>query len=60
MEGRLFSPIGLVIWILILVGIFGVARITSWRPLRIVVNGFGILLVAVSLWNLVALWFRRS
>ena len=62
MEGRLFSPIGLVIWILILVGIFGVVRITPWRPLRIVVNGFGILLVAISLWNLVAqiLWFRRS
>jgi hypothetical protein len=62
MEGRLFSLIGLVIWIVILAGIFGLARITPWRPLRIVVNGFGILLVALSLWNLVAqiLRFRRS
>jgi hypothetical protein len=58
-----FNLIGLVVWILILGGIFGVAWITPWRPVRIVVNGFGILLVALSLWNLVAqiLWsFRRS
>jgi hypothetical protein len=54
MDGRLFSPFGVVIWILMLAGIFGVARITPWRPLRIVVNGFGILLVAITLWNLVA------
>jgi hypothetical protein len=59
MEGRL-SLIQLVIWILILVGIFGVARISPWRPLRIVVNGFGILLVALTVWNLLAAfhWFR--
>jgi hypothetical protein len=55
MEGRLFSLIGLIFWILILAGIFAVARITPWRPLRIVVNGIGILLVAITLWNLVAL-----
>jgi hypothetical protein len=59
MEGRL-SLIELVIWILILVGIFVVARISPWRPLRIVLNGFGILLVAVTVWNLLAAfrWFR--
>ncbi len=57
-----FSLIGLVVWVLILAGIFWIAAITPWRPLRIVVNGFGILIVALSLWNLVAqfLWYRRS
>jgi hypothetical protein len=57
-----FSPIVLVVWVLILVGIFWIAAITPWRPLRMVLKGFGILLVALSLWNLVVqiLWFRRS
>jgi len=58
-----FSLIGLVVWVLILAGIFWIARFTPWRPVRIVMNGFGILLVALSLLNLVAQvlwWFRRS
>jgi len=57
-----FSLIGTVVWVLILAGIFWVARITPWRPLRIGVYGFGIALVALSVWNLVAqiLWYGRS
>jgi hypothetical protein len=54
MVGR-FSLIGAVVWVLILAGIFWIARLTPWLPLRIVVNGIGILLVALSLWGLVAL-----
>jgi hypothetical protein len=53
MNGR-FSLIGLVVWVLILAGIFGVAWISPWLPLRIVLNGFGIMLVAVTLWNLLS------
>jgi hypothetical protein len=55
-----FSLIGFVVWVLMLVGIFWIARITPWRPLRIAVNGFGILLVVLSVWQLVVLWYRRS
>jgi hypothetical protein len=62
MNGR-FSLIGLVAWALILAGIFWTARITPWRPLRIGVYGFGIVLVAISVWNLLVArflpWYRR-
>jgi hypothetical protein len=59
MDRRLIL-IRLVFSILISVGILGVARISPWRPLRIVLNGSGILLVAVTLWSLLAAlhWFR--
>jgi hypothetical protein len=62
MEGGYSLILG-VIWILVLGGIFAVARILPWWPLRMLVNGFGMLLVAVTLWNLVGqflFWFRRS
>ena len=58
-----FSLIGFVIWILLIAGIFGVARFMPWWPLRVLVNTVGMLLVALSLWNLVALflsWLRRA
>jgi len=57
-----FSLIALVVWVLILAGIFWIGRIVPWLPLKIVVNGFGILLVAISVLNLVTqiLWYWRS
>jgi hypothetical protein len=58
MEGG-FSLISLVVWVLILAGIFRIAAITPWRPLRMVLNGFGILLAALSLAQILW-WFLRS
>ena len=56
--------IGYIVWflirqlgpgILLIVGIFWVARISRSRPLRIALYGFGILLVALTLSSLI--WF---
>ena len=48
-----FSLIGLVIWILILAGIFWLGRITPWFPVRIALQGIAILLAVLGLVQIV-------
>jgi hypothetical protein len=52
-----FSILALVVWLLVLAAILGIARVVSWRPLRIVINLFGLLLVGISVWNIATLFF---
>lgn len=46
--------IGVVITLLMLAALFGLRRVTPWQPMRWILYTLMVLLLAVTVWNIIA------